>query len=132
MPKLHEFTDSKFLKKEDVGPGALVKLMAVKQHNVAVQGAEPDLKWCAHFDKFEKPMVINSTNAQLMAAIAGSDDSDHWIGKYFVLYNDPNVTFAGKVTGGLRVRAPKAGSIPIVDRSGTTKSFVPTEDDLPF
>ena len=55
----------------------------------------------------DKPMVLNSTNGQIIAQITGSDDTDHWTGHKIVLYNDPNITFAGKLTGGIRARAPK-------------------------
>jgi hypothetical protein len=59
--------ESKFLKKEDVGAGALMTVESCEQHNVAKQGAPPENKWCLTFAESDKPLVINSTNAQLCA-----------------------------------------------------------------
>ncbi len=72
------------------------------------------MKWCMAFNEVEKPMVLNSTNGQIIAAITGSEETDNWIGKKIVLYDDPNVSFGGKLVGGIRVRAPrgKAATAP--------------------
>src|SRR4051812_41249595 len=107
MPKTSEMRESKFMKQEDVGAGALLTIEGCEQHNVAKQGAEPEMKWCLTFAEADKPLVLNSTNIQLCERIFGSDDTDKWIGKKLVLYTDPNVSFQGKVVGGIRVRAPK-------------------------
>lgn len=107
MPHINEMKSSKFIKKEDVGDGALVTIKEVLQMNVAQEGAEEDLKWCIVFNESEKPMVLNSTNSHLIAKIANAEHTDGWTGKQIVLYNDPSVSFGGKITGGIRVRAPK-------------------------
>ena len=107
MPKTSEMRESKFLKKEDVGRGALFVVADCKQFNVAMSGAEPEMKWCLVFEDEAKPLVLNSTNTQLCEHIFASDDTDDWVGKELVLYSDPNVSYAGKLVGGIRVRAPK-------------------------
>ena len=109
---VNDLKESKFLKQSDVGGGTLVTIGSVEQNNVAKEGAEPELKWCVHFNELEKPLVLNSTNGQLIAKITGSDDSEGWTGKKVVLYTDPNVSFGGKIVGGIRVRAPKAAAAP--------------------
>jgi hypothetical protein len=116
MPKANEMLKSKFLKKEDVGVGVLATIRGVSEENVAIEGADPELKWAMTFNELDKPLVLNSTNIHAVVAITGSDDSEDWIGKQIVLYNDPNVSFAGKMTGGIRIRAPKNKKV----------------DDLPF
>ncbi len=50
-----------------------------------------------------KPMVINGGNWDLLEAAYGVD-SDDWRGKPVELYVDPNVMYAGRRTGGIRVR----------------------------
>jgi hypothetical protein len=50
----------------------------------------------------------------------GSDNTDDWIGKQIVLFVDPSVSFAGKIVGGIRLRAPKG------------KTIAKAEDDVPF
>ena len=107
MPKTSEMRESKFLKQTDVGVGALLTVESIEQHNVAKDGADPEMKWCMSFSECEKPLVLNSTNIQLSQNIFGSDDTDDWVGKRIVLYTDPNVSFQGKLVGGIRVRAPK-------------------------
>ena len=83
-------------------------------------------------------MVLNSTNAQLIAKIAKSEETDHWTGVKVVLYNDPSVSFAGKITGGIRVRAPRGKAAQQQNAPAPTKPVpiaAPAEDageDVPF
>lgn len=111
MPKIHEMLTSNFLKKEDVGTGVLLTVEGCIQKNVAKEGADPEMKWCLTFSDCDKPMVLNSTNIQLCKNIFDSDDTDHWVGKKVVLYTDPNVSFGGKLVGGIRVRKPKSSAV---------------------
>lgn len=98
---------SKFLTRADVGSGVLVTIREVFQDNVAKEGAPPEMRWCMAFDEAEKPMVLNSTNGQIIAQILKSEETDNWIGHQIVLFDDPSVSFGGKLVGGIRVRAPR-------------------------
>jgi hypothetical protein len=145
---INELKKSSFLTKTDCGPGILVTIKSVQQENVASQGAPEELKYCVFFDELEKPMVLNSTNGQIIAGITGSEESDNWVGHKIVLYNDPNISFAGKITGGIRARAPKkqaarpapatatpSRAMPApkpASPAPTDKSQPPTDDDCPF
>ncbi len=122
--------ESKFLKKEDVGRGALVTIAGCVQHNVAMEGAAPEMKWTLNFHELDKPLVLNSTNIQLCEKICGSDDTDRWVGKRIVLYTDPNVSFGGKLVGGIRVRAPKPTAPPPPPPVASGPAL--TEDEIPF
>lgn len=130
MPKISEMRESKFLKKEDVGRGAMGTIQSVGQMNVAKEGADHEMKWCLTFAEIDKPLVLNSTNIQLCAQICGSEDTDHWIGKRIVLYTDPSVMYAGKVIGGIRVRAPKPNAAPPPPPPAAGPDL--TDDDIPF
>jgi hypothetical protein len=143
MPKVADMRESKFLKQSDVGAGALLTVESIDQHNVAKEGADPEMKWCMSFTECEKPLVLNSTNIQLSQNIFGSDDTDDWVGKKIVLYTDPNVSFQGKLVGGIRVRAPKVAAKPATTKPGLKKPMPapettrPTEEmlddsDIPF
>jgi len=112
MPKTSQMVASKFLKKEDLTTPVLWTVTGCVQYNVAKEGAEEEHKWCLTFKESEKPLVLNSTNIQLCQIAFQSDDTDHWIGKRLVLYVDPNVSYAGKIVGGIRVRKPKATAPP--------------------
>jgi hypothetical protein len=133
--------ESKFLKKEDVGRGTLATIQKCVRYNVALSGAPQELKWCLEFAELDKPLVLNVTNMRLLESITGSDDTDNWIGCKVVLYDDPTIMYAGKVTGGIRVRAPRPGAVPPdaedqtrKDTSAVSGNPVPpvSDDDIPF
>jgi len=107
MPKVSDLRESKFLKQTDVGDGVIVTISGCEQLNVAKEGADAEMKWCLTFEETEKPLVLNSTNGQLIERILGSDDLEAWVGGKIVLYTDPNVSYGGKIVGGIRARAPK-------------------------
>ena len=133
MPKTSEMRESKFLKKDDVGRGVLVTIAGCAQHNVAMEGAAPDKKWCLAFHELDKPLVLNSTNIQLCEMICGSDDTDRWVGRRVVLYTDPNVSYGGKLVGGIRVRAPKPTAAPAVPIAAQIQANEEIDDsDIPF
>ena len=137
MPKIGEMIDSKFLKKDDVGRGVLLTIARVAQHDVAVQGAGPEYKWCLEFEEHDvKPLVLNVTNMRILESIIGSDDTEDWIGNKIVAYNDPNISYAGKITGGIRLRAPKQVAVKSNPAPAPTPAPAPeadeTFDDIPY
>lgn len=108
MPfNVNDLKKSKFLTRHDVERSVLVTIDHDEEVNVAKEGAEPEMRYALFFKELEKPLILNSTNGQIIAAITGSSDSPEWIGQKVVLYDDPNVSFGGKLVGGIRVRAPK-------------------------
>ena len=135
MPRVSDMIESKFLKKEDVGGerGMLVTIAGVKQANVAMQGADPEMKWTLTFQELDKPMVLNSTNIHMCAKACGSEETDDWAGKKLVLYEDPNVSFGGKLVGGIRVRAPRTQAAPVVPQRKTPmQQLQDMDDDIPL
>ena len=128
--KTAQMTSSKYLKQDDIGDGKLVTVKGFKRENVAQESEPPEMKYLMGFDELEKPLVLNSTNIQLCERAFGSDETDDWIGKKIVLYVDHNVSFGGKVVGGIRVRAPKVkpGAAPEPAKP-TVDQF---DDDIPF
>ena len=99
--------ESKYLQRADVGAGALVTMKGLHQVNMAREGEPEELKWVLDFVEADKPLVLNNTNAQIIAQIVKSEETDDWAGHQIVLYDDPNVSFGGKLVGGIRVRAPR-------------------------
>jgi hypothetical protein len=112
MPKTAEMHSGKYLTKEDVGRGILVTVKSVVKRNVGLDDENPELKWCLILHEVDKPFILNVTNIDHCEEILGSDDTDQWLGKRLVLFIDPNVLYAGKRVGGIRVRAPKPGAVP--------------------
>lgn len=111
--KISEMMPSKYLKKEDVGRGVLVTIKGLARTNVAMEGEPPENKYVLYFTELEKPLVLNATNIHMCAQTCGSEDTDHWIGKKLVLFTDPNVSFGGKLIGGIRIRAPRPQTEPV-------------------
>jgi hypothetical protein len=145
MPRIHEMVESKFLKKEDAADGILVTIKGVEKRDVGTE-AEPEQKWVLLLAE-NKPLVLNSTNLALLEKALGSDDTDNWIGQQVVLFNDENVSFGGKLTGGVRVdvnrtkryHAKNAQAAPNTapkeypqQIGGTNKHFDDFKDDIPF
>lgn len=123
---ISEMKSSKFLKKEDCGEGIICTISGISQEDVSKEGADPELKWCLHFVNLDKPLVLNATNLQLLAKFLGSEETDDWEGKRIVLYNDPSISFSGKLTGGIRVRAYKVKSVagvPEVEKGFSKQEF---------
>ena len=102
---------SKYLAKEDAGEdGLILTVKGFRMETLKNDDGEED-KMVLHFVEDVKPMVLNRTNAQLVAIATGANRTGDAIGKQIVVYNDPTVSFGGKITGGLRIKklagAPK-------------------------
>ena len=110
MPNVNDLKTSRFLTKNDVEAPVLVTIKSWEKMNVAQGNQKEDIKYCLVFRELEKPLVLNKTNGLRIADIAGSEDFDKWPGTQIVLFNDPNVEFGGKLTGGIRIRASKGGN----------------------
>lgn len=124
--RIGEMKESKYLKKEDVGTGKLVTIKRLEKSNVSGDNQEPDEKYVLFFNEFDKGMVLNWTNIQLIAHAVGSEETDNWIGKKIVIYEDPNVSYGGKLVGGIRVRAPKPQA------KAAPQPEPELDDDIPF
>lgn len=131
MPNISVLKTSNFIKKEDVARPALVTIRAVREENVAKEGAPQELRWCIHFHEMEKPMVLNSTNGQIIAQITGSEETENWAGKKIVIYHDPSVSFGGKLVGGIRCRAPKGPQQAPANAAPTPAAAAEEEIDEP-
>jgi hypothetical protein len=131
MAKVNEMLESRFLKQGDIPDEIMVTVEAVAKKNVAREGDDPELKWLVKFVEFKKPMVLNATNIKRLKSACGSDDTDDWRGKKVSLYTDPDVEYAGNITGGLRIRAgaPERSKPAAGPKEG---KFADMEDDIPF
>ena len=58
-----------------------------------------------YFREITQGVVLCGESIEQLCEIFGSDDTDLWVGKTAVLFNDPGVKFGGKKVGGLRFRA---------------------------
>jgi hypothetical protein len=139
MPNINQMMPSKYLKKEDVPQPALVTIRSFTHDNVAQQGQPEEKKWIMHFNELEQGIVLNSTNLQLAAMALGSEETDEWVGKQVVLFADPNVSFGGKLVGGLRIRGVRRKQPePVAPKRNVPPPPAPPDDeydpdsDIPF
>jgi len=145
MPKFNQLIEKKYLSKEDFERPALVTIVRYEQHNVAMEGQPQEMKWVIYFRELPKGLILNPTNVELLKmATKCYDDTDATIGKQIVLFNDPTVSMGGKLTGGIRIRAPRnvapppIAPLPIQQPAPppAPTTTMPTEgaaeDDVPF
>ncbi len=153
MPSVNDLSESKYVAKEDVGEGKLVTITGYKKVDVSRDSEPTAIKYILMFDEC-KSLVLNKTNGKRIALIMHEtysvtrdyqEDEDgkkvpaneqfgNWIGKKIVLWNNPDIEFAGEITGGIRVRPPQkdahgrtAGQVQKYDDAAPK----PTEDDVP-
>jgi|SRR6185295_554951 len=124
---------SKFLRKEDFDED---QVCTIKDVRVEEMQQSSDTKWVLYFKEHAKGMVLNTTTIRVLEQAFG-DDSDMWIGQKVMVYVDPNVSFQGRVVGGLRLRGPRKGAAPVkappptaAQQAGPASDF--EDDDIPF
>lgn len=133
-----------YLKSDDL-EGREVRAVIESIDNETIKGDRgEESKLVAHFAGKEKGLILNRTNAESIAAIAGDDDTENWTGTCVILFVDPNVTFGGKKVPAIRVKAPRTAptaTAPGSTRRATAKQPEPppvddapeiTGDDIPF
>ncbi len=106
--KMSEMYPSKYLSKDDVPQPTRAVIQTVARDEIKGDNGN-ELKNVVQFQGGVKPLILNRGNAELLCALYG-DDSVGWHGKTVELYVDPNVMFAGRRVGGLRLRAPTSNA----------------------
>lgn len=109
---INEYLGGDHLRREDVPKPILVTVTDV---TVKEFDNPPEKKAVLHFEETERSLVANKTNLKIAKSVFGTSETQHWKGKKIVVYDDPNIFFAGKQTGGLRLRAPKTAQGPQED-----------------
>lgn len=128
--KVSEMLPSTYLKKEDFPTPQLLTIARLERVNVAMEGQPPEYKWAMYFQELDRALVLNAVNIQTLAALYG-DETDHWISQKIVAYNDPSVMFAGRMVGGIRLRAPKQAR-PAPTKPAPAGQFADLGDDTPY
>jgi hypothetical protein len=95
-----------YLKKEDLVSGPLLLTIAsvTRQTFEARAGKPPEAKWVITFaGEPTRKMGLNKTNLSILAKAYGRRATG-WNGQRIEVYLDEGVMFAGRLTGGMRVR----------------------------
>lgn len=104
--KINDAFPSDYIKGSEVERPVLFVMSHVEMRDVG-----DDHKPILFFVGQEKGLVLNKGNAQTISETYG-ENTDGWQGKQIVLYFNPDVMYAGKKTGGIRVRKPKVATKP--------------------
>ena len=102
MANINILFSSKYLKAEDVIAGDTVTIAGMKMEKVAEGEAD---KPVIYFHGKQKGLVLNETNAQMIAHITGSFDTDEWANKRVYLHSEP-VSSQGMIVDSIRVGKP--------------------------
>src|ERR1022692_3281424 len=105
---LNELFPSNYLTKEDVPSPRVLVMSGVTRKEVWRKNGK-QMAVVLQFNGNVKPMVLNKTNARIIARIYGNDTA-MWTNKPIEIYHDPNVMLGRERVGGLRVRA--AAEVP--------------------
>lgn len=135
MPNVNEIYGGEYLKKEHVTRPTTLTIAATGM--TTFEDGKKQI--VLHFNRTDKVLGLNVTNANFCATAFQSFNSDDWVGKKIEVYVDPNVMMKGSRVGGVRVRLPN-GQQPLSDVSGTTQPQGPgaepapdfDDDDVPF
>ena len=116
---------SKYLKASDLNDQThVLKIADVKVEEV---GQNKDTKPVAYFEGKKKGLVLNKTNSRKIANIAGSPETEDWVGVEIAIF--PTETeFGGESVECIRVKPPKGSS----RRVEADEPPPPTDDDSPF
>ncbi len=126
MPRVSDMIVSKFLRKEDFEEDRVMTIKGVKLEDMP--GDSGDQKWVLYFNGESKGMAMNITTIRVLEQAYG-DDTDHWVGNKVMVYVDPNVSFQGKIVGGLRLRTPKKAAVKAPEPPPVDDEF---GDGIPF
>ena len=127
-------TESKYLTKHDVGEdGVILTIKGFKQETLSGDSGD-ETKIVMHFEEDFKPMVVNRTNSQLIGICTGAATAGDAKGKQIVVFNDPTISFGGKVTGGLRIKKVAGAPRKAASQAGSHdfSATAPFPDDIPF
>ena len=102
-----------YLKKEDLSDPVNSELLWVKEEKVTAPGKDTTTRLVAHFDGLSKGLVLNTANCETLLEITETDDPNEWKDVPLQLYVDPDITYGGKKTGGIRLRKPAPVSVQV-------------------
>ncbi len=108
MGILKDHAGGKYLRSDDIFGvqkefGIVAEITDFTEADVSRQDdPTSELKPVIHFDDL-KPMVLNTTNLNMVLALFGTDDESKIIGQKIGIYVDDRVQYAGKTVKGLRL-----------------------------
>jgi F0F1-type ATP synthase alpha subunit len=116
---------SKYLQKTDFPAPRQVIVDTVAMEDVSLESQPTEMKPVLYFKGAPHGMVLNKTNANIMAVLFGSETTV-WTGKTVEAFNDVTIQYQGQLTGGIRLRPipQQAAQVDVAIRQ-------PTENPAP-
>jgi hypothetical protein len=105
--------NAKYLKKEDISSPIDTSILWIKEEEVTAPGKGTETRLVLYCDGLKKGLVLNTTNADALLDITGTDDYEQWSDISIELYVDPDVKYGGKKIGGIRIRKPTLVQVPV-------------------
>jgi len=138
MPNINTAFPSKYLKEADLnGQQPHVVIARVVWEDVG-QGAKTERKPVVYFEGKTKGLVVNKTNAQMIARISGTPETDDWAGTRIRLVS-AEVEYQGQPVAAIRVREPlkaasngKPAAPPPPPQREPGDEIAPDADDIGF
>lgn len=130
MARLQDLYPSKYLKAADIeGHEPIVTIRTCVVEELGQEDSK-ESKPVLYFEGKERGLALNKTNAETIALILDSDDTDDWKGQRIKLVVEV-VAFKGKATKAIRVRQAdvKAAKAKTEDVPPTN---LETADEIPF
>jgi hypothetical protein len=106
MKSYKTYGDSTYLRKEDFPKPEIFTIVEAREEKVTPPGGKPKVKPVLYFDETDKGLVLNQANGDVLFEMTGQDDPEKWVGTRVEVFNDQQVTYAGKRIGGVRLRKP--------------------------
>jgi hypothetical protein len=110
MAKLNDAFPSKYMTAADFEDGDVTATIISAEVEMIGQGADASQKIILGLKGIKKPIVVNRTNANTIAKVTGSDDTDDWIGKRITI-GASEVEFKGDLVMSIRVRLKKPAPV---------------------
>lgn len=135
--KLNDLYPSKYLKASDLGDAIVtVEISKVTMEEV---GQEKEQRPCIWFKGKTKGFICNKTNANTIAKVLMSQDTDGWLGGRIQIYAT-EVQFGNEMVMAIRVklRPPVAKPAPLPTKprspalSEAAKAGTPNAEDMSF
>jgi hypothetical protein len=95
---------SRYLGTTDLGDRKVrTRIQKIKKEDLTGNDGRKKMKFIIFFETLDKALVLNNTNKDALVDKLGRVPGG-WIGASVGLFVDPNVSFGGKRTGGVRLR----------------------------
>lgn len=106
MAHVDDLGQSNYVGKKELKDGPVwYTIIGCSKANLAKENEKAKWEVVLNFQETDKPFVLKPTNGQLIHHFTGQGDYERWQGIRIQLHVDPTVSYAGKMVGGVRVKA---------------------------